>query len=202
MPTRACLPVLSTLLASALLLSCTGPKDPGTSPATVPSSPMSAGPAKPAPGGPAAEPVDKLVDEVLQCPRLVHDRATGQPIVKMDQYVDLRLEKGTFHFRIHIPEATSDLTFGICTRIPRPAPGVSHPFVMECSKLEGIDGAQFSIDAHLVEVAASVSSLLLPGTGGHREWSEVAKKVGRDVPRRTLVFTAGGRKVMEFLCYP
>ncbi len=202
MSTRACSPVLSTLLASALLLSCTGPKDPGTSPATVPSSPMAAGPAKRAPVGPVAEPEDKLIDEVLQCPRLVHDRATGQPIVKMDQYVDLRLEKGTFHFRIHIQEATTDLTFGICRRIPRPAPDAAHPWVMECSKFEALDGAQFSIDAHLLEAVASVSRLHLPGTAGHREWSEVARRVGRDVPRRTLLFTAGGRKVMEFLCYP
>lgn len=204
MMTRALLYGWCGWVALGLFSACGGKATPGagagdTSPMA---SPRAAGPAKPGPAGPAAEPEDKLADEVLQCPRLVYDRNTKQPIVKMDQYVDLRIERGTFHMRIRIPEATTDLSFEQCRRIPRPADGAAFPHVLECTTLEGYGGGQFSIDAHLVAMRAVVSRLVTPGTDRHRTLAGIVERVGREVPRRTIGFLVEDRQVMEFLCYP
>jgi hypothetical protein len=193
---------LCCLVALGFFPACGGPGEPGSGGTSPRTSPRQAGPTKPAPAGPSAEPEDKLADEVLQCPRLVYDRNTKQPIVKMDQYVDLRIERGTFHMRIRIPEATTDLTFAQCRRIPRPAGGAGGPHVLECSTLEGFGGVQFSIDAHLIQLRAQVSRLVSPGTGRHRTLEGIVTRVGREVPRRTIEFLVDDRQVMEFLCYP
>jgi hypothetical protein len=195
---------LSCLVTLGGVQACGGKGTPGSgSGGTAPmASPRQADPAKPAPAGPAKEPEDKLADEVLQCPRLVYDRNTKQPIVKMDQYVDLRIEGGTFHMRIRVPEATTDLSFAQCRRVPRPADGAVVPHVLECTTLEGYGGVQFSIDAHLIHLRAQVSRLVSPGTDRHRTLAGITSRVGREVPRRTIAFLVEDRQVMEFLCYP
>lgn len=155
-----------------------------------------------APVAPAREATAKLADESYQCPRLVHDRATGQPIVKMDQYVDFRLSKGTIHTRIHIAEASADLTFEQCRNLPRDGSDFARWFIIECTKFQGLDGGPFSIDAFLVNAYAGISPVIDSTYAKYPQLVEVGKRTGRGTPKRTIVFYADKKVMMEFLCYP
>ncbi|MBU1243959.1 hypothetical protein KKD52_05450 [Myxococcota bacterium] len=152
---------------------------------------------------PGAEPVTKtLVEGSFQCPRLVFDRATGQPIVKMDQYVDFRLEKGQIFTRIHIREATTDLTFEQCRNLKKDGSDFARRFDIECKTFQGLAGAQFSIDAFLVNTYAGISPIIDSSYPKYRSLVEIGKRTGRGTPRRTIVFYVDQKQMMEFLCYP
>jgi len=154
------------------------------------------------PVAPPREALAKMEDESYQCPRLVFERATGQPIVKMDQFVDLRLEKGQIFTRIHISEASTDLSFEQCRILPADGSEFSTLFVIECSTFQGLDGAPFSIDAFLVKGYAGISPVLDASYPKYPSLVEVGKRTGRGTPRRTIVLYVEKKQMMEFLCYP
>jgi hypothetical protein len=120
----------------------------------------------------------------------------------MDQYVDLKLSRGHFHTRIHIAEATADLTFEQCRILPKDGSDFSRWFVIECTKFEGLDGGPFSIDAFLADAYAGISPVISVRYEKYRTLADIGRQVGRGTPRRTIAIYANKKPVMEFLCYP
>ncbi len=116
--------------------------------------------------------------------------------------LDFKLEKGQIFTRIHIKEATADLTFEKCRILPRDGSDFARRFVIECRTFQGLEGAQFSIDAFLVNAYAGISPVIDSSDPTYRSLVDIGKRTGRGNPRRTITFFADQKPMMEFLCYP
>ncbi|MDD4929816.1 MAG: hypothetical protein PHP85_11110 [Gallionella sp.] len=142
-----------------------------------------------------------LAAEQYKC-ALVSEGGDGQRRADASQYVELTLEPGSAHSRIHIAAATRDMTFSACSSTPGDGSNFSKWFALECRKFSSLDGSPFTMEAFLADAYAGISPPVEPGYSMYATLSSIGEKLGIGKPERTFVIYADRKPQYEFFCYP
>lgn len=147
-----------------------------------------------------ALPAGALALEQYRCP-LVRERGNDRHEVDESQYVELLINDGNAHPRIHFDAANRDLRFRRCEPVRAPGSNFGSWFETVCRDFASVDGRGYYIDVYLYGGYAGLSPPILPGYALHDKLSRVGTAIGRGTPARTFVIYAEAKPVFEFFCY-
>jgi hypothetical protein len=141
-----------------------------------------------------------LAAEQFKC-SLVTDAGNGEHQWHADQYVKLTLDQELVQSRIHIRNASKDLTFADCAKTKADGSNFSRWFATECRKLASLDGSSFSVDVYMIDAYAGISPPVEAGYEMYTILSAIGAKLGVGTPARTFVIYADRKPQYEFFCY-
>ena len=138
--------------------------------------------------------------ETYMCYR-TSDSGRGVYTQDPSQSVVLSVDPGAVRPRIHIRDASKDLTFSTCKTVTADGSNFSRWFTTECRNLTSIDGSPYTIEPFLAGAYAGISPAIDQGYALYEALTVISRTSGLPFPDRIVVMYADRKPLYEFFCY-